>query len=89
MVREIRRKAAKYGGCDFGGAGVEAFTVTELIVVIGVAFLLLSVILPRMARSYGPKAKVDRISCINNLKMIGIAYHLWAEDHNGHFPASE
>jgi prepilin-type processing-associated H-X9-DG protein len=42
-----------------------------------------------MARSYGPKAKVDRISCINNLKMIGIAYHLWAEDHNGHFPASE
>ena len=74
---------------DFGRAGVEGFTATELIVVLGVVLLLLSVVLPRIARSSGPTGKVDRISCVNNLKMIGTAYHLWAEDHNGHFPASE
>jgi type II secretory pathway pseudopilin PulG len=89
MVGEIMRKVAKNGKRDFGGAGVEGFTATELIVVIGVVLLLLSVVLPRIARSYGPKGKVDRISCVNSLKMIGTAYHLWADDHNGRFPASE
>jgi prepilin-type processing-associated H-X9-DG protein len=66
-----------------------AFSVLELIVVIVIVsmLLVLSMILPRMARS-GPSAKVDRISCVNNLKQLGTAYHLWAEDHNGRFPAS-
>ena len=66
-----------------------AFSVLELIVVIVIVsmLLVLSMILPRLARS-GPSAKVDRISCVNNLKQLGTAYHLWADDHNGRFPAS-
>jgi hypothetical protein len=27
-----------------------------------------------------------RIECVNNLKQIGLAYRLWAEDNGGKFP---
>jgi len=64
----------------------EAFTRIELIVVIAVVFVLLSMLLPANRHVY---SRAPRISCINNLKKIGTAYHLWANDHNGHFPASE
>jgi hypothetical protein len=36
-----------------------------------------------------PRLPAQRIACINNLKQIGTAYQLWANDHKGHFPASE
>jgi hypothetical protein len=29
------------------------------------------------------------VSCLNNLKQIGLAYHVWASDHHDRFPASE
>ncbi len=70
----------------------EAFTLNELIVVIviiAVVFVMLAKILPWMAISHGPYPGVERTSCVNNLKQIGTSYHLWANDHNGHFPASE
>jgi len=35
------------------------------------------------------KRKVQRISCLYNLKEIGTAYRLWADDHGGRTPASE
>jgi type II secretory pathway pseudopilin PulG len=62
-----------------------AFTLLELMLVILVVFVLLSMIVPRQ----GSYSRAVRISCVSNLKQIGTAYQLWANDHNGHFPASE
>jgi hypothetical protein len=31
--------------------------------------------------------RAERISCVNNLKQIGLAAHIWANDHHGQFPA--
>ncbi len=59
----------------------------ELLVVIVVVLAVGAVILLRKA--HGIRGEEDRTACINNLKQIGIAYRVWANDHNGHFPAAE
>jgi hypothetical protein len=33
------------------------------------------------------EARAERIACINNLKQIGLAARIWANDHNGQYPA--
>src|SRR5580658_2386226 len=63
----------------------EAFTRIELMVVVAIVFVLVSMLVP----SPRVHSKVQRISCVNNLKQIGVSYYVWANDHNGHFPASE
>jgi competence protein ComGC len=67
----------------------EAFTLVELMLVILVVFVLLTVIASCLAPGSHASQKAPRIHCVNNLKEIGTAYQLWANDHKGHFPASE
>jgi hypothetical protein len=33
------------------------------------------------------EARAERIACVNNLKQLGLAAHIWANDHKGQFPA--
>lgn len=65
-----------------------AFTRTDLIVVIFI-FGLFFWGIESLTASAGAKRRAQRVSCANNLKEIGMAYHLWADDHGGHTPASE
>jgi type II secretory pathway pseudopilin PulG len=62
-----------------------AFTLIELLVVITVLFIFLLAL-----GVFGPppsfKKSAQRITCVNNLKEIGIAYRLWEGNHNDKYP---
>lgn len=72
------------------GRPESAFTFVELLAVLGTVALLLAVAMPLLA---GNRASSDRAVCQNNLRQIGRAFNMWADDHGGRFhyqvPGSE
>jgi prepilin-type N-terminal cleavage/methylation domain-containing protein/prepilin-type processing-associated H-X9-DG protein len=59
------------------------FTLVELMVVVGVVAILASLLLPALASA---KEKVRRASCLSNLRQVGMAIHLYADDQEGAIP---
>ena len=58
----------------------KGFTLIELLVVISIIALLLSILLPSLQKA---KEQGRSLVCQSNLKQIGFAALLWAEDHDG------
>lgn len=61
-----------------------AFTRTELVVVIAIITALAAVLVPALAQS---QQRAQRLTCVNNLKIIGLAYRVFADSHGGLPPA--
>jgi prepilin-type processing-associated H-X9-DG protein len=60
----------------------QRLTLPEVLLAILTVGLLVMIFLPHIARE---QAKASRTSCVNNLKQIGLAHRVFAQDHGDEF----
>jgi prepilin-type N-terminal cleavage/methylation domain-containing protein/prepilin-type processing-associated H-X9-DG protein len=60
-----------------------AFTLVELLVVIGIIAVLISLLLPSLNRA---REQAKKAQCLSNLKQIGAALNMYANENDGELP---
>lgn len=76
---------AKREGMKVPGASdrSRAFTLLELLSVIAIIAILAMLLLPALSKA---RARARQVECVGQLRQVGVAFHAFAHDHNGHFP---
>jgi prepilin-type N-terminal cleavage/methylation domain-containing protein len=64
----------------------DGFTLIELLVVLAIIGILAGLLLPSLGRA---KANARSVACVSNLRQLGIATRLYADDNNYTLPTAE
>lgn len=62
------------------------FTAVEAVIVVAMFVVLAGLLLPGLMTPKGNRSRGHRISCVNDLKQVGLAMRIYANDNNDRYP---
>lgn len=71
---------------NFSVSNQKALGAIEVMIIIATIVLIGFILLPMLASPTGSKRKSKRISCVNNLKQVGLSFRIYANDNNDLYP---
>src|ERR1039457_17999 len=75
-------RSATLPGCEGGGGSCpgNAFTLTELLLVIAIIAILAALLMPALATA---KSKGKQTACLNNLRQLVLSFQMYSADNDG------